>query len=289
MITSTEDRASDQARRLRLKTQEHRLQRLVVEGTSVSPWEAEVLVDVVQEVYFSEPKDRPMQVGQMRYAYVAATEGAGKPLAACGLQTVVLTVQAKEDIQIGARQGQAGLRRHRVLRLSEEAREQGGLLTQEDLALVLMSDVRTVRRDIGALRRDGIVVATRGQQKDIGPGVTHRGVAIRHWLEGQEPVAVARQIRHSLQATERYIQHFCRVVFLCRKGFVALQIALTVGTSLGSVHTYLDIYHAIKHKAVYNRRLDELEVVGATHYEAQDEKKGVRSRRGKSAGERRQP
>ncbi|MBK8093897.1 MAG: DUF1670 domain-containing protein [Verrucomicrobiaceae bacterium] len=41
-------------------------------------------------------------------------------------------------------------------RLCEEARDQGGLLTQEDLAQILSCDARTVRRDIKALKDLGI-------------------------------------------------------------------------------------------------------------------------------------
>jgi len=54
--------------------------------------------------------------------------------------------------------------------------------------------VRTIRRDIESLRQKEIIVATRGQVRDIGPGVTHRGIAVRLWLEGKEPVEIARHI-----------------------------------------------------------------------------------------------
>jgi hypothetical protein len=69
--------AEDQARRQRHKSQEARLAHLAVEGAGISPWEADVLVDVVNEVYFAEPEERPLQAGQMRYVCVAASEGAG--------------------------------------------------------------------------------------------------------------------------------------------------------------------------------------------------------------------
>lgn len=47
-----------------------------------------------------------------------------------------------------------------------------------------MCDSRMVRRDIADLRKAGIVVPTRGTVRDIGPGVTHKAVAVRLWLEG---------------------------------------------------------------------------------------------------------
>jgi len=276
MMMTTENRAEDQARRLELKTQDQRLKVLAVQGAGLSSWEAEILVDVAREVYFTEPGTGPLRTGQLRYECVAAGQGAGKPIRECRMVTVVLTLfEGKDDLQLVQRLGQAARRKVLIQRLTEEAREQGGLLSQEDLALLLQSDTRTIRRDIRELReQQGIFVATRGQIQDIGPGVSHKGVAIGHWLEGLEAVEVARRINHTLHAVERYIHTFCRVVFLARKGFHPLQIALTVGLSSGGTRSFLDIYEAHRHKKAYQRRFQEIDLIGAQHYEAEDLKKG---------------
>lgn len=279
MIITPEDRCADQVRRLELKTQDQQLRNLAVEGAGISAWEAEVLVDVVKEVYFHEPTLGPLRSGQTRYECVGIGEGAGKPIRECRMQSVVLTLfEPRTDRAECPEPGASALRRHRVQRLTEEAREQGGLLSQEDLALLLCSDVRTIRRDIRELRETlSIFVATRGQIKDIGPGVSHKGVAIRHWLEAMEPVEVARRINHTLKAVERYIHTFCRIVYLRRKGFHPYQIALTVGISTGSVATYLEIYEGHRAKPEFQRRFEEIDLIGASHFEAEDQKKGVPS------------
>jgi ribosome-binding protein aMBF1 (putative translation factor) len=44
------------------------------------------------------------------------------------------------------RQALIPLRQRRLMRITDQAREQGGLLSQEDLAEILMCDVRTIRR-----------------------------------------------------------------------------------------------------------------------------------------------
>jgi hypothetical protein len=277
-----QETVSEQARRMRIKTQDQRLRVLAVEGAGITPWEADVLVETVQGVYFSEPENCPLQNGQVFHECVAVGEGAGKPLDRCRLVRVRLTVFSQPEDASGACGMAAELRGRRIVRLTEEAREQGGLLTQEDLAYLLSCDVRTVRRAISAFRQQGVVVATRGQQEDIGPTVSHRGVALRHWLEGAEPVAVARRINHSLHAVERYIQHFSRVVYLVRKQFGPLQVALTIGISTASVDTYLEIYDAYRHRPQFQRRWDEIDLVGAASYEAKDAEKGGPSRGGKS-------
>ncbi|OVE78315.1 hypothetical protein BVX99_00215 [bacterium F16] len=216
MLKVASNTCKDQARRLQIKTIGQQMKMLAVEGAGMAPWSAEVLVNMINEVYFTGPDLRDAVEGQLKHRCVSIDDGAGKPLDKCQLITVLLTLFDKEDEEdLGTTDRSLEIRRRRMLRITEEAREQGGLLSQEDLKQILMCDVRTIRRDIAELRTRGIVVATRGQQKDIGPGVTHRSQAIKWWLEGKEPVEVARQIKHSLAAVEGYLEKFKRVSYLC--------------------------------------------------------------------------
>lgn len=267
-----------QNRRLKIKNLHQQMKALAVKGAGVSPWEAEVLVDTINEVYFNDPDLKELSVGQMKYSCVSAKEGAGKALKDCTMVTVMLELIAKDDQGDLPRDGKLASverRQRKIARLTEEAREQRGLLTQEDLSAILNSDVRTIRRDITALRNKGIVVATRGQQKDIGPGVSHRGIAVRLWLEGKEPVEVARNINHSIAAVENYLEKFKRVAYLRRKSFDDYQIALTVGISVAAVKTFVEIYNTFKNCAFFKSRMEEIEIIGEQHYFAADEKKDL--------------
>jgi hypothetical protein len=277
MIHTTSDRSHEQARRLAIKTQDQRMLTEIVRGAGMSPWEAQVVVETLHGIYFQEPGSAPLRSGQMRYECLRATEGAGKLIKDCALASVVLTLIDKEDSQIKG--GAMALRQHRLARLAEEAKEQGGLLTQEDLAQLLCCDVRTIRRDIHSLKANQIIIPTRGQQKDIGPTVTHKGQAVRHWLEGREPQEVARAIKHSLSSVERYLQHFSRVVYLAGLGFERLQIAFTIGISCPTVAAYLELYQQFKNTEGFRHRLAELKAIGQAHYQGGDDKKGVLSRR----------
>jgi biotin operon repressor len=190
----------EQARRLASKTQDQRMINEVVDGTGMSPWEANVVVDVIREVYFATPGNAPLRHGQILYTCVSASAGAGIALKDCPMTSVILSlIDSGDDLLTDADQR----RRQRLARLCEEAHEQAGLLTQEDLAQLLGCHARTIRRDIAAFKKLGIHIPTRGQQKDIGPTLTHKGVAVRHWLEGKEPQEVARAINHSLRAVEQ--------------------------------------------------------------------------------------
>ena len=152
-----------------------------------------------------------------------------------------------------------------------------------------MCDVRTIRRDVKELKKIGLVLATRGQQKDIGPGVSHRAIAIRHWLEGKEPVEVAGQIKHSIAAVENYLQKFKRTAFLKQKGFTDFEIALTVGISVCAAKTFCGLYEEYRNKAFFRQRVEEINLVGGQYYQAQDEKKRTRSLKDSIKKERRMP
>ncbi len=275
VIVSQSNRES-QNKRLKIKERGQQMKQLAVQGTGLSHWEAKVLVESIEDVYFSDPELKEIGCGKMRYSCVSSREGAGKPLSECVMTTVTLTMMSpedEEDLPLESRQGSIARRQRKIVRITDEAREQGGLLTQEDLAALLNSDVRTIRRDIASLRVLGIEVSTRGQQKDIGPGVTHRGIAVRHWLEGKEPVDVARAINHSLGAVENYLEKFKRVAYLRRKHFSDYEIALAIGVSVAAVKTYLGIYESMSGSPFFSARMGEIELVGEQHYFAQDEKK----------------
>jgi hypothetical protein len=277
--------------RLDAKSQDHQLKVEAVAGTGMSPWEAEVLLETVKEIYHSVPGNGPMVSGQVLWTCVSRQSPHGKPLEACEKKTVALTVHSPADrhavLTYKGQSRSASMRMHKICRITEEALDQGGVLSQEDLAELLFTDVRTVRRNIAFLRKEQeITVRTRGVVHDIGPSVTHKGKAIELWLDGQEPVEVARSINHSLKAVERYLQHFSRCVFLRRKGFTPIQIAMTVGISSASANEYLTIYQESKN---LDLRLPEIDCIGAQHFAAEDEKKGVPTSNANSNAEEKQP
>jgi len=279
MKNNTINSYENQQKRIQVKTIGQQMKNLAVQGTGLSPWEADVLVDTIEEVYFSALDAQELKHGQIKHQCISANEGPGKPLKDCELTTVILTIWDDNDEgQCSAKNNKdrsVELRRRRLARIAEEAKEQNGYLTQEDLALLLMCDVRTIRRDITELRKLGIILPTRGQQKDIGPGVSHRAAAVRLWLEGKEPVAVAQHIKHSIKAVENYLQKFKRVAFLRRKHFNDYEIALTVGISVYAAKTFSQLYEEYKGKAFFKQRIEEINLVGGQYYQAQDEKKST--------------
>jgi transcription initiation factor IIE alpha subunit len=268
-----------QEERIKIKTLSQQMKNLAISGTGISPWEAEVLLETIEEVYFNDPEFRHAKQGQIKYSCISKTEPPGKPVSECAMQTVLLTLfddTDKGDLSYTDKDASIEKRQRRLARIAEEAKEQNGLLSQEDLAELLMCDVRTIRRDIADFKELGIVVPTRGTVKDIGPGVTHRALAIRLWLEGKEPTEISRHIKHSIKAVENYLEKFKRVAYLKQKGFTHFETARTVGISNSATNTFIEIYDQFKGKALFDARLEEIMIVGSSSYQAYDEKKESR-------------
>lgn len=259
MISLNESRGAQCDARLSLKTQDQTLIRQAMDGAGLTRWEASVLPRVVEDIYFQGGTNRPWKDGQVRYQCVAITAGPGRKLSECPLVPTALSViDVDQDREVLREHGAVALRQSKLMRISEEARDQGGVLTQEDLGLLLCCDERTIRRDIKALRARGIHIPTRGYVQDIGPTLSHKGLAIRHWLEGKEPVAVARAINHSLTAVERYLEDFKRVALLAMKGLDEVAIGRAANLSPSLVKTYQAMYLEAKDRPAYAYRFKEL-------------------------------
>ncbi|MBK8167974.1 MAG: DUF1670 domain-containing protein [bacterium] len=94
--------------------------------------------------------------------------------------------------------------------MTEEAVDQEGVLTQEDLARLLQTGVRTVRRDVAQLRSEGHWVPTRGAVQDTGRGQSHKAKIVEMYLQRMTYSEIARRARHSASSIKRYVQTFGR-------------------------------------------------------------------------------
>ena len=64
------------------------------------------------------------------------------------LKSIRLTVCNEKDSDVLSRQGVVELRRQKVQRLLDEARDQGTKLSYRDLSLILLTSKATLKRDI---------------------------------------------------------------------------------------------------------------------------------------------
>ncbi len=277
MIIDTINRKEESSKRLALRSNTSTFMQVVQKGTSCSIFEAEVIADQAVQCFGLGPYsvDAEIQPGQMKWKAISALEPAGKPLGQCEFKVITLTLHnIDEDTEVYNKFGNSAKRAHQIVRMCEEAYEQGALLTQEDLSLLLGSHIRTIRKDIKEYQNEhDCLVPTRGSKKDIGPGVTHRDKALEKFIQGQSPEEIARNIQHSLKAVERYIQSFCRIIHCQKEVRDSLKTALIVGCSMGTVNRCLELRDKYMKTALYQERLIEIEEVGTRFWESIDSKK----------------
>lgn len=264
--------------RLVVKTPEAAFLQVLAQEFHFSPRLAREVLQAAQVGL--EGQAASVRPGQIRQVVVSATAPFGPALAETAKVTVTLTLDSGlEDSQVRRREGAEGQRRGRIVRLVEEALEQGGVLTQEDLARALGVTRRTIARDVRLLKEEGHHLPTRGQLKGVGRGQTHKVRIIELWLDREGYDKIARWLHHSPQAIKRYVQAFLRIVSLYEKGTAAAEIAFLTQTTRRLVADYLVIYQAAK--AIPHRQAklaEELARVNAAGQLADGEKKGVRNR-----------
>lgn len=277
MILNTEIRNSQAEQRIQRRCNAATLTNVIAEGTNCSHFEAEIITRKAQEVFRlgEYSQDAPLQPGQMIWQAIDAEEPPGKPLDKCKFTRIVLTVhRLDEDRRVHSEYNMSAKRGQQILRLTAEAHDQGTLLTIEDLATILDCNEKTIRSDIKKLsKKHEISIPTRGNKCDIGSGTTHRDLVIEQFIRGKDAVSIARDLKHSLKAVERYIQTFCRIVFCQTQVRDSLKAALIAGVSSHLVSRSLALRDRLMKTKDYQDRLDEIQKMGTKYWEVQDAKK----------------
>ena len=243
--------------RLKEKSLEGQLLWELEHGFELSPRESELIVDEVR-LYYGETPD--VRTGRVSVWVVRRDSSVGKPLSDLPRTEVVVTLDGGiEDLEVYRLYGHAGLRRQKLMRISEEIVDQGGIATQEDLGRLLGTSLRTIRRDIAYLRTQGIRVLTRGVYSDIGPSASHKVVIIELFLSGCVYSDICRRTRHSAKAVKRYIDIFTRVIALYHRGIKEPEeVAHYAGISSRLAAEYLELYFRIGKDACCTDRIQEL-------------------------------
>ncbi len=217
----------------------------IIQGLNCSSFEASAILETVHKVYAPYFKTSgALKPGQILFQVVSIENGASIHLENCKQISVTLTLDAgEEDLKIREKEGVIGLRQYRIQRVCEEAFQQGGLLTVEDLANRLFNcGERTISRDLKALKEKNIVLPIRSTIKDMGRAISHRSLIIKEWLKGKEYSEISRDTYHSIYSIRNYVDKFKRVISLAEEGFDVNTIAFLVKISSSLVEEYYKIY-----------------------------------------------
>lgn len=230
----------------------------------LSPAESAGILELAKVCLFGE---LPASLGRLKFLCASRRAKHGKPLSEQDMVRVILTLDdGVEDLEVLKDQGCAALRQKKILRLTDEAYEQGGLLTQEDLGRLLQVSSRTIRSDIAALTLDGNMIHTRGFDHDIGRGVSHKTRIVDLYLSGYAYAAIMRKTRHGAHSIKRYVSTFGRMLLLISHDITELsELSRLLNQSERLSQEYLELYE--KHKkgdqwpAVYVELLDQLKAL----------------------------
>ncbi|MBD3243184.1 MAG: DUF1670 domain-containing protein [Chitinivibrionales bacterium] len=194
---------------------------------------------------FFPPTER-MRMGQVLWYAVAADQraGMGKRIQDCKLQPVIVDVTNASDVEDILN---ALPRRERnkkvIVRLFEQAYEQGGVFSCADVASIMRLSPSTV--SIYARQHEeetGQVVPRRGNIHDLGPTVTHKRIICRkHLKEGLSIEQTARETHHSPKSVVRYVNDFKRIRECLKAGWTVEKAAYTTGLSIHLAAQYFEM------------------------------------------------
>jgi len=182
------------------------------------------VLKVIEEYFLVSSIDNDLhhiQYGQLVWLAVPVDEypQRAKPIANTRMKPVVLTFVNDEDIDhLSNGFSSAGLRKRRIRRWTDEAFDQGALLTHLDLSILLGICSAVVSKYCTEIQSGGHLLPTRGNIHDLSGAITHKREIITLYLEGNLTHKIATMTNHSKEAVDRYIKDYHRVETLWEHG-----------------------------------------------------------------------
>ena len=157
-------------------------------------------------------EERYLRYGQLVWMAVPIDEypERGKSIVKTRMKPIILTYLATEDIEafrneLTSRQ----LRIKRLVRWCHQAYDQGALLTQLDLAVLLNVSDQVVMDYVNEWQKTtGEILPTRGNIHDLSGAITHKKEIITLYLQGYLTPTIATKTKHSKEAVDRYIRDY---------------------------------------------------------------------------------
>ena len=209
---------------------------------------AEAIIDdilLLVETYYRYSDNSFLKPGQMVWHAVPVDElpAKGKSIEQTKLIPVVLDIISESDIEDMKKPlHHREIRLKRVERWTKQAFDQGGTLTQLDLAVLLSVNEFTAGlyvREYQSLY--GRKLPTRGNVQLIGSGQTHKNEIINFYLNGFLVPSICQRTNHSKDSVERYIRDFEAVKLLSSKFDDINTISLITRLSKSVVNQYIDL------------------------------------------------
>ena len=204
----------------------------------LSPRESESILETAKRCLI---RDNILKEGEIEVSVISIEERSGRMIETMKKRRIRLMLDnGIEDIEVLKISGRERLRRVRIARITSEAIDQEGILSQEDIGKYLSCSVRTIKRDISKLKQEGIEVITRGVLHNIGRCQTHKVKIIGLYLEGKSFSEIRLRTHHSVGSIKRYLQDFQKVLMSIHHGIKdTVSISSMTGLSKTLVVQYI--------------------------------------------------
>jgi hypothetical protein len=183
--------------------------------------------------------------GQLVYLGVSVDDfpKRNQSIANTRLKPVILSFITNADIDhIAHGFDSTSLRKKRLIRWVYEAFDQGALLTQLDLSILLGVCDGVVSKYVNEIQAEGILLPTRGNIHDLSGAITHKREIITLYLQGYLTPEIAVKTNHSKESVDRYIKDYHRVETLWKHGVTDLdQISQLSRLSKRVAQQYVDL------------------------------------------------
>lgn len=206
---------------------------------------------------FSPSVDR-VKPGQL--VWLARSEGDkqgyGKNSANTEAKRAVLSLVTKEDLDILAKDGKVEpIKDKRMVRLINEAKQQGMVLSLADLtAIMLLSSATLSKRTRRCQKETGKLLPTAGNVLDIGRGITHKRDTVELYAKGYNSLEISRMIDHELKNVETYIEDMERGRIVASKDKQTISRLTRLSISL--VEEYLEIIRTYYPESMHLNRME---------------------------------
>lgn len=197
------------------------------------------------EGYYRYSDNSFIKPGQMVWHAVPINEypQRAKSISKTRLKPVVLDIISDQDIENMKKPlHHREIRIKKVERWTHQAYDQGALLTQLDLSVLLGVNEFTaggyVREYYSLYNR---ALPTRGNIQDVGGGQTHKKNIITMYLNGYLVPTICQRTNHSKEAVERYIRDFEAIRVLDTKFDDLYTISLITRLSKSVVQQYIEL------------------------------------------------
>ena len=197
------------------------------------------------ETYY--PAKNNLKMGQMLWYAIDINErpSYGKKISNTKLVPVVLTIFSQEDIK-SFQEGKKlkDIRLNVIKRILNEAKQQGGVLSELDLKAIMKISSLTISKMITEYENQtNEMLPRRGSLHDIGRTLTHKKIiCYKKFVNNYSIKRIARETNHSITEVERYINDYKRVKYCLLKGIDNIQtISYILKLSKNLVKEYVEL------------------------------------------------